>query len=450
MNFRSYWHYVVLGSAILQPGVTLAQKSGPAVPHVLMISIDGMRPDYITHADEHGLKVPEMRKFLTGGTYAEGVVGVEPTVTLPSHTTMITGVWPIEHGIYDNNKFDPGNDRSGGWSWVFNDIKCDTLLQAAHRAGLTTAAISWPVTVGAPVDYLLANDSASEDLGPTDGAAVAPADLLTRLGKPPADRHGDDVRAFQTEQIIRSFNPNFVLLHFVELDHQEHLHGPFSPEADRTVEHLDGLVGEVVAAERAVDPDADILVVSDHGFAKVDHRVQLNSLFVQKGLITLSGEPSKFKGPKVSSWKAEAWFAGGEAAIMLHDPKDEAVKQQVRELLKQVAADPANGVDRVLEHDEIVHGGGFPDATFLVAFKEGWSSDASLTGPLLVDTPGIGTHGFLPDNPDMRSTFMSEGAHIALGRDLGVVDMRQIAPTAAALLHIELPIAKMKPLHVGH
>src|SRR5271154_770690 len=78
-------------------------------PHVLMISVDGMRPDYVTHADEHHLKVPNLRRFMSEGTYAEGVVGVVPTITFPSHTTIITGVWPVQHGIFANAKFDPEN-----------------------------------------------------------------------------------------------------------------------------------------------------------------------------------------------------------------------------------------------------------------------------------------------------------------------------------------------------
>ena len=74
---------------------------------VLMISIDGLKPEYITQADAHGMKIPYLRTLLVNGTYADGVVGIWPTVTYPSHTTLITGVWPAEHGIYNNHEFDP-------------------------------------------------------------------------------------------------------------------------------------------------------------------------------------------------------------------------------------------------------------------------------------------------------------------------------------------------------
>ena len=51
---------------------------------VLMISIDGLRPDYVTQADQHGLKIPHLRKFVTEGAYADGVIGVVPTITYPT------------------------------------------------------------------------------------------------------------------------------------------------------------------------------------------------------------------------------------------------------------------------------------------------------------------------------------------------------------------------------
>lgn len=118
-----------------------------------MISVDGMRPDYITQADEHGAKVPNLRRFLKEGTYADGVVGVVPTVTYPSHTTLVTGVWPAKHGIFANTTFDPLRKNLDGWYWYTEDIRVPTLWDAAAAAGRTTASIQWPVTVGAHITW---------------------------------------------------------------------------------------------------------------------------------------------------------------------------------------------------------------------------------------------------------------------------------------------------------
>ena len=82
-----------------------------------MISIDGLKPEYITQADAHGMKLPYLRTLLDKGTYADGVVGIWPTITYPSHTTLITGVWPAEHGILNNQVFDPEQKFRGAWNW---------------------------------------------------------------------------------------------------------------------------------------------------------------------------------------------------------------------------------------------------------------------------------------------------------------------------------------------
>jgi len=128
--------------------------AGQGEPSLLvMVSVDGLRPDYITAADARGAKVPHMRRFLKEGSFAEGVEGVIPTVTYPSHTTLVTGVSPAKHGIFGNLTFDPLRENQSGWYWYAEDIRVPTLWDAAARAGWTTASVQWPATVGARVTW---------------------------------------------------------------------------------------------------------------------------------------------------------------------------------------------------------------------------------------------------------------------------------------------------------
>src|SRR5262245_64089381 len=111
-----------LGVLCLVLGLAVAMAAAQAPPPiVLMISIDGLRPDYVTAADKHGLKIPALRRFVTEGAFAEGVQGVIPTVTYPSHTTLITGVWPAKHGILSNTIFDPQRTGQSAWAWYAED-----------------------------------------------------------------------------------------------------------------------------------------------------------------------------------------------------------------------------------------------------------------------------------------------------------------------------------------
>jgi predicted AlkP superfamily pyrophosphatase or phosphodiesterase len=88
-----------------------------------MISVDGLSPGYVTQAGEHHLHVPVLQRFMQQGTYADGVVGVVPTLTYPGHTTLVTGVSPEKHGIYNNVRFDPLGRNKEAWYWYASDIK---------------------------------------------------------------------------------------------------------------------------------------------------------------------------------------------------------------------------------------------------------------------------------------------------------------------------------------
>ena len=136
------------------------------------------------------------------------------------------------------------------------------------------------------------------------------------------------------------------------------------------------------------------------------------------------------------------------AAIMLHDPNDTATRDQVKSLLDKLAADPADGIVRVFNHEELAKLGGFPEASFLVTLKVGYVTGPGLTGPFVTELSGqLGTHGFDPlAVPEMHSSFFVMGKGIAAGKDLGQIDMRQIAPTIAHLLHASLPSAKQPAL----
>lgn len=151
---------------------------------------------------------------------------------------------------------------------------------------------------------------------------------------------------------------------------------------------------------------------------------------------------------KVKSWQASPWISGGSAAIVLKDPNDQALKNNVGALLKKLAADPNNGINRIVDSDELKKLGGYPTASFLIDLKSGYQFDSSLSGEIRRDTKPNGTHGYLPEHPELRSSFFIAGAGIAMARNLGLIDMRQIAPTIAGLFGGSLPTADGKPLAV--
>jgi predicted AlkP superfamily pyrophosphatase or phosphodiesterase len=457
MTFHRFIAYFVL----LIPATLLAQTQP-----VLMISIDGMRPDYLTQASEHGLRIPNLRRILADGTHAEGVQGVFPTVTYPSHTTLVTGVWPAQHGVLNNQRFDPERRLHDSWFWYNPQIKVATLWSAAHARGLSTASVGWPVTADADcIDFLIPEywrgPSAGDPTNPDDrmmiNAVSRPDGEINRIAARSATPYmngndtsieGDETKTVYSLDILKQHRPFLMTIHLSSLDEEEHLHGPFSPEADKDLESIDGMIGRLREQELANFPNAVIVIVSDHGFANIDHATNLFVPFIQAGLIQASTSPSG--AVEIKSWKAEPWVAGGMAAIMLQDPSDTAVLDQVRSLLQKLAADPTNGIAAVLDHSQMIKLGGFPGAAFVVTLKPGYVTGAGIAGPLVTSTTQRGTHGYDPvTTPQMRSSFFIAGTGVQPGKNLGIIDMRQIAPTLAAILGVALPDAtqSLLPLH---
>jgi predicted AlkP superfamily pyrophosphatase or phosphodiesterase len=427
---------------------TAAQEK--AAPILVMISIDGLRPDYITAADAHGAKVPNLRRFLKEGTYAEGVVGVLPTVTYPSHTTLVTGVWPAKHGILANTTFDPLQENFQGWYWYADDIRVPTLWDAAAQAGRTTASIQWPVTVGARVTWNIpefwrastADDAKLLRAVATPGLlAEAQAEIGEYRGGIDNAPESDEIRGRYAQWILEKKHPGFLLLHVVALDHIQHDTGPFSADAIAVLERLDSVIGNLRdTAERLAPGRALVAVVSDHGFVKTDAQLNLFPAFREAKLFTV-GE----KG-KIADWRAMPWTTGGSAAIVLKDPNDSATLTQVRELLAKLAHDPANGIDRILESEELRKRGAYPTASFFVGLKPGWKTGSALEGPVLSKIKTGGAHGELPDLPELRASFFLVGPDVPAGRSLGIIDMRDVAPTLAHAAGLSLPTADGKNL----
>jgi predicted AlkP superfamily pyrophosphatase or phosphodiesterase len=413
-----------------------------------MVSIDGLRPDYVTAADAHGAKIPNLRRILKEGTYAEGVQGVVPTVTYPSHTTLVTGVWPAKHGIFANTTFDPLQKNFQGWYWYAEDIRVPTLWDAAAAAGHTTASIQWPVTVGAHVSWNIPEfwRASTEDDAKLIRAVSTPGLLAEAQdaigpyrGGIDTSLEGDQNRGRYAQWILQKKRPGLMTLHLSALDHIQHETGPFSPEAIAILESLDTVIGNVrETAERVARGRVYLAVVSDHGFAKADMQLNVFPAFRDAKLFTVDD-----KG-KVTDWRAMPWVTGGSMAIMLKDPGDAATLAQARDLLAKLASDPANGIDRILEADELHKRGGYPPASLFVSLRPRWKTGSTLDGSILSKLKPGGTHGQLPDVPDLRASFFLVGPGVPAGRSLGIIDMRDVAPTLAHLAGLSLPSADGK------
>ncbi len=409
-----------------------------------MISLDGLHPDYLKRADQLGVKLPALGELLREGAFAS-VRGVFPTVTYPSHTTLVTGVSPARHGITFNTTFDPFDRNGGGWFWYTSDVAVPALWDVAKQQGLKTANVHWPVTVGAAIDLNLPqhwNRGTRDDRKLL--AALSTPGLLASLERelgPYADgidesMAGDENRARFVIRLLERERPDVMWAYFTALDHEQHETEPFSKSAIAVLAKIDAIVGRVVqAAQRASGGRATIVVVSDHGHALASRELSLGVLFRREGWISYASDTSG----RPTDWRVSLWNSSGTAGVMLRDAADTALQRQVGDKLEQLAADTANGIAKIWTRTEAKSLGSMPDASFVIAMRPPYRVSGVTRGPLLRSVRAGGTHGYAPDVTAMDAIFIASGPGIGAGRDLGKIDMRDIAPTVAALLGLPMP-----------
>jgi len=416
---------------------------------VLMISVDGLRPADVIEAEKIGLSVPTLKHMMSAGAYAEGVTGVLPTLTYPSHTTLITGAAPARHGVGSNLTFDPTNVNQIGWDWYAEDIKVPTLWSAARAAGLVTANVHWPVSVGAPADYNLPQiwRTGHEDDRKLMRALATPGlldSLQAKLG-PYSQGIDESVEADENRvrfaaALIADKKPAFTTVYLASVDHNEHAFGPGSPEALATIARNDAMIGRLVAAARAAQPDLTVVVVSDHGFQTLTTDVNLIAPFIAAGLITLDADG------KVKDWLAEPWIMGGTAGVVLKRLDDPALVARVAGLLAKLKADPDMAIADVLDAQAVARMGGSPMCSFLIAFRPGFEPGHDPRAAKQVPSTYQGMHGYLAAAPAMRSSLFVDGPGISRHGDLGQIDMRSIAPSVARVLGVRLGGAEAQPV----
>jgi predicted AlkP superfamily pyrophosphatase or phosphodiesterase len=438
---------LVLGT-ILGIGCVLALPghAGATRPqHVILVSVDGMAPDYYAAPERLGARVPNLTTLKSGGAYAEGVEGVYPTVTYPSHTTLVTGMRPAGHGIVQNRIFEaPTEPQTGAWYWYASAVRSETLWTEAHKAGKTVAAVGWPVTVGANVDY-----DVPEIYEPGEAPATwkrvaqhsTPGLLEKALGPDPEKAGSIDERVTTvSEFLVKTYRPNLLLVHLVELDAVQHRNGPRTTAAIEAAEREDGYVGRIVQATReaGIFDTTTFFIVSDHGFARIDRKFSPNVVLANEGLITLDGSG------KATSWKAAAWPAGGSCALIVRDANDEETEAKVRSIFSNWVKRDHSPIRQVVSRAELRQMGAIPEAYLMLEAAPGFSFDDLVTGSAVHATNDSyrGTHGYLPTNPEMRAALIAYGVGIRPGTVLSLVRMIDIAPTIASLLDVNLPHAE--------
>lgn len=426
------------------------RRSGQ-IRRVLIITIDGLRPDSYLDPDEEGLKIPTLRWIVEHGAVSEGMTSVFPTLTYPAHTSIATGTSPGKHRIVSNRSFAPLQDDLEGWRWYADEVAVDPIWRVAQTQGLDTAMIHWPVSVGAAVRWLVpeywrASNSQDQRLL----RAVSTAGLLDQVAKeypdfwsrfrPPVVK--DDALTDIALHVLASGQPRLLMLHLVEVDGAQHRFGIDSPEAHLAIEKDDLQIARIVEQLKRSNAllETAIVVASDHGFRAVNRAVQPCTLLTDHGLITIHDS-------KIVDWKATVLANSGQAYVYVKDASDEKTRSEVQKLYLARQAQPNSGIERVYENREIRELGGDPDAFLALGAAEGYYFGTNCQGNYETEASYRATHGFDPRSKDMQASLLIFGPGIPHGaiQNARLID---IAPTVAEWLGLKLPAAEGKPIRV--
>lgn len=450
-TFSGFAILLVFGLLPLQASLA-AEAAGvaPARPrraeHVVLISIDGLRPEFYL---DPSWPAPMLRQLMARGVHAEVVEGIYPTVTYPSHTTLITGARPARHGIYYNSPFEPGGS-TGRWYWEASAIRVPTLFDLVRAAGLKSAAIGWPVTVGAPIDWNVPEVwSLDKDADPIEviRAACEPKDLLAEIEREATGRlrpenflidhqTRDDRAGDAAAYLLTTYKPALLALHLIGTDHFQHEDGRQSDRVERAVASADRAIAQIYeAAEQAgMLETAAFVVTGDHGHINIHTALSPNVALVRAGLMS----EARDRGP----WRATFHTAAASAFLHLADPNDHEAAELARHAIEDLPA-PALDLFRIVEREELDRLGAAPEAVFALAPRPGIQFYDLAIGPLVLPAKGS-THGYLPNEPQMATGFLAAGAGITRGT-AAKLQMVDIAPFVAELLGLRLPEAEGIP-----
>lgn len=413
--------------------------------HVVIISIDAFPREFYQSAP-HSNACPALVALAERGSFARRVTSIYPSMTYPSHASIATGVTPARHGVAANTIFNPVGDEAGRGYWFASDLKAPALWDVAGKGGYTAGAVSWPCSAGSPsiqwilpeiwnsqrgYDADMIRKYSSAGLPEMIEQAISPLTLASVKD----ETQSDAIMAAAAREIIGRKKPGLLLVHLLDADRHQHRFGSTSKELPAVMGRIDALVRGIVRAveDAGLTDRTTFIVMGDHGCADVKQSMAPNVLLKQDGFI---GEP----GEKAGNWKAFAQATGGSAAVHVNPKATGEVAAAVYSLFKKNAND-AEGrkLYSIIDKDALAKIGGPPDAALYLEAEPGYMFTTSSQGKGLVRRAAIkASHGYLPTRPEMATGFIISGRGIRKGVVLDEISIMDIAPTAAALLGLEM------------
>ncbi len=225
--------------------LSLTSAAAPRAEHVFIISIDGAKPAVIAESE-----TPTLKQIAAEGAVTWQASTIFPSITLPSHTSMLTGVGPDKHQILWN-----------AYTPIRGLVKVPTvfsLLKAADPKAVTGMFVG-----KIKFRHLWLKDSVDvfDFGGPQTPAPVVGSPEIEKDKKP------SKMVAQQAAAWIKEQKPRLTFIHFADPDTAGHKSGWGSPEQKEALKVTDQALRQVWQAikEAGIADSSVILISADHG-----------------------------------------------------------------------------------------------------------------------------------------------------------------------------------------
>ena len=416
--------------------------------HVVVVSVDALVYEDLETLSKLYALAPRWDKMAR----VDRVRSIYPTITYPCHSTMMTGVYPDRHHIVNNEAPILGVEHCL-WQHFRSSVKAPSIFDAAKKAGLTTAAVFWPVTGKDPaIDYLVDeywpqhgenSVTAFRDSGSSEEVIkkIVKPNLKYLEGKHRMHPYADAFVMGCAADMLRNFQPDLLMVHPANVDSARHASGLFTPAVTNALYDTNLWLEELfkAAEDAGIYEDTNFFIVSDHGQIEIRRSVALNALLAEEGLLDVAPDGT------LKDWTAFAKSGGTSALVYLKDPADQVAWNKTKIALEKLRDSEVCGIGEILteaEARERYHLGG--DFAFVIE-TDGWTSfSTSLLKP--VQKPldnsdyrfGRATHGHEPEKGP-QPTLMAFGPDIQPGAHLDTARLVDEAPTFAHALGLTMP-----------
>lgn len=410
---------------------------------LLILSMDAMIFEDLAYASTF----PAFKDLMERGALIKRVRSVYPSLTYPCHVAMISGCYPDRSGVINNYAQVPGADPEV-WNFFHDTVKVDDLMDAAHRAGYSTASVSWPVSgnhksidylvdeiwayTDDPEDFKKAYLTSGTDLKLFEELVEKWVPLRMKRNQPGTGRFSTHVAA----GILRKYAPDVMAVHLAPIDTFRHEAGVFSEKAREGVAYTAEMLQEILDALKATGnyDRTDIIITSDHGQIDTDRAVCPNTLLKDAGYITLNPDGS------VHSYQAWAFSAGASAQVLVTDP---TVKEDIYALFRSRLGTDC-GYRAIFRKEELA--GEHYDGNFdFILETDGHSCfKESLNKGYFYPKSG-GSHGHHPDTGP-SPFLLASGPDFKAGAVLEEARLVDPPVTYAKILGVSLPQAQGRVL----